>query len=87
MAVTCGQSEANGRTCRTGERDVQKLTGESCRRQEMHRRECAKDRCSKEIVFSRLSFQEDIFGEENLTCMVFCTNRTDVKIRSSEFSQ
>lgn len=43
-------------------------------------------RCSKEIVFSRLSFQEDIFGEANLTCIVFCTNRTDVKIRFSKFS-
>lgn len=53
---------------------------------EMHRRGCAKDRCSKEIVFSRLSFQEDIFGEENLTCIVFCTNRTDVKTQFSKFS-
>lgn len=41
---------------------------------EMHRRGCAKDRCSKEIVFSTLSFQEDIFGEENLTCIVLCIN-------------
>lgn len=31
--VACWQSEANGRICRSGERDVQKLTGESCRRQ------------------------------------------------------
>jgi len=52
----------------------------------MHRTRCAKDRCSKETVFSRLSFQEDIFGEENLTHIVFCTNQTDVKTRFSKFS-
>lgn len=31
--VACWQSEANGRICKSGEKDAQKLTGESCRRQ------------------------------------------------------
>lgn len=52
----------------------------------MHRRGCAKDRCSKEIVFSTLSFQEDVLGEENLTCTVLCTNRIDVMILLPKFS-
>lgn len=41
---------------------------------EMHGKGCAKDRCNKAIVFSALSFQENIFGEENLTCIVLCIN-------------
>lgn len=53
---------------------------------ELHREGCEKDRCSKEIVFSRWSFQEDVFGEENLICIVFCTNGTDVKVQISNFS-
>lgn len=54
---------------------------------EMHRRGCAEDRCSKKIVLSILSFQEDILGEENLTCIVLCTNLTDVMVLLPKFSQ
>lgn len=38
--AACWQSEANERICRSGERDVQKLAGESCRR----------ERCTEESV-------------------------------------